>query len=208
MAVSAEHEGQSTTGATPSVTAVAGGGSGVHIGDRVGDTIRIGGDVSGSAVGSGAVPWARDVTTFNRAVAESVTLGAELRQKLTQARDIIASDAPSPSAKGDAADALGKLVDELKQPVGDAGRLKRLRDTIKGSHPLPRPSLPLRSSRPRCSGRAADCLSGDRYTACLRMTRSIRRAGLVSQTSFERAADTRYVGRMLLDLGRRPDGEG
>ncbi len=136
VAVCAECDGQgSTGGASSSVTVVAGDGSTVHIGDQVGDSIRIGGDVSGSAVGSGAVLWARDINTFNKAVADSTGLSADLRQTLTRARSLIDAEAASPAAKGDAADALGKMVEELIQPVRDEGRLKRLWDNIKAVAP-------------------------------------------------------------------------
>ena len=97
----------------------------------MGDKIIVGGDVTGSAVGSGAVLWARDITTFKNTIESSMMLGAELKQKLTQARDIIEAESLSPGDKGDAADALGKMAEELQKPQRDESRLKRLWENIK-----------------------------------------------------------------------------
>jgi hypothetical protein len=135
LPVSAEHEASRPNNAASAVTVVAGDGSSVHIGDIMGDRINVGGDVTGSAVGSGAVLWARDITTFKNTVDSSTALSADLKQKLTQARDIIEGEPLSPGDKGDAVDALGKMAEELEKPQRDEGRLKRLWENIKGIAP-------------------------------------------------------------------------
>jgi hypothetical protein len=135
LPVSAEHEASGPDHAGSPVTVIAGDGSNFHIGDIMGDRINVGGDVTGSAVGSGAVLWARDITTFKNTVDSSTALSAELKQKLTQARDLIEGEPLSPGDKGDAVDALGKMAEELQKPQHDEGRLKRLWENIKGIAP-------------------------------------------------------------------------
>jgi hypothetical protein len=101
----------------------------------MGDRINVGGDVTGSAVGSGAVLWARDITSFKNTVDRSTALSAELKQKLAQARDIIEGEPLSPGDMADAVDTLGKMAEELQKPERDESRLKRLRENIKGIAP-------------------------------------------------------------------------
>ena len=136
MTINAEYDGRSTDGIDKSITVIAGDGSSVHLGDNMGEHINIiTGDVTGSAVGSGAILWARDINTFKNTVENSTSLSAELKQKLTQAREAIEAASLPVSDKGDASDALGKLAEELQKPQRDSGRLKRLWENIKAIAP-------------------------------------------------------------------------
>jgi len=135
LAVNTEYEGSGpATSGTP-LTVVAGQGSSVQIGDRMGDEINIAGDVTGSAVGSGAALWARDITVFKNTVDNSTSLSPEVKQTLSRARDILEAEVIPSADKEDAADALGKLTEELQKPQRDPGRLKRLWENVKGIAP-------------------------------------------------------------------------
>lgn len=135
LLVNAEHGASEPSHPASPMTVVAGDGSTIQIGNIMGDSIHVGGDVTGSAVGSGAALWARDITTFKDNVNRSAALSAEVKQKLTQARDIIEATQLSPSDKCDAVDALVKIVEEVQLPGRDGGRLKRLWETISSIAP-------------------------------------------------------------------------
>ncbi len=136
LRVNAERDQQKAGTKVPNLT-ILGGGNTIVLGDQhLGDKVKVGGDVIGSAVGSGAVLQARDITVFKNAVGNSVTLSAEVNQGFTEEQDILEAAALSEGDRGDAVDALGKMKEELERPVSDVSRLKRLRETIEGIAPV------------------------------------------------------------------------
>lgn len=94
----------------------------------MGDNINIGGDVTGSAVGSQASLKARDIFT---AVKKSTEMDDDLRQKLTAAANELLTIDLAESDKSDAIDDLAKLTAELDKPNKDEGRIVRLWRQVK-----------------------------------------------------------------------------
>lgn len=117
-------------------TAIAIGGGTVNISsssiacgeNQMGDNINIGGDVTGSAVGSQASLKARDIFT---AVKKSTEMDDDLRQKLTAAANELLTIDLAESDKSDAIDDLAKLTAELDKPNKDEGRIVRLWRQVK-----------------------------------------------------------------------------
>lgn len=104
-------------------------GSSIASGEnQMGDNINIGGDVTGSAVGSQASLKARDIFT---AVKKSTEMDEDLRQKLTAAAKELLTIELAECDKSDAADDLAKLTAELDKPNKDEGRIVRLWRQIK-----------------------------------------------------------------------------
>ena len=93
--------------------------------------VTIGGNVVGSAVGSGSTVNARDINAFNNALDQSQGLDPELKRVLVEARQQLESGDLTGADKDDAVDDLGKLADEIKKPEPQPGRIKRFFDGIK-----------------------------------------------------------------------------
>jgi len=93
--------------------------------------VTIGGNVIGSAVGSGSTVNARDITAFINTVDQTTDLKPELKRVLVEARKALESSSLAGADKDDAADDLGKLTDEIQRPEPQPGRIKRLFDGIK-----------------------------------------------------------------------------
>lgn len=89
------------------------------------DRTNIGGDVIGSAVGRDASVNARDITVFKQTVDSSTKMDADLKSKLSEARDEIDKlDIPQDD-KHDVTDDLGKLTEELDKPEPTPSRVER-----------------------------------------------------------------------------------
>jgi len=111
----------------------AGSISSFHEGDNhMGDTIGIGGDVTGSAVGSHASLKARDIIT---AVNKSQVIDDDLKQKLAAAAETLVNLQIPEGDKTDAADDLAKLTTELDKPQKDEGRIRKIWNRIKAVAP-------------------------------------------------------------------------
>lgn len=99
------------------------------------DNINIEGDAIGAAIGSHVRLNARDITAYKQLVDQSLTLDEDLKRALKEAREALESEDLSQADKGDAADDLGKLTDELQKPEKDVGRVRRLWNSIKDIAP-------------------------------------------------------------------------
>ncbi len=98
---------------------------------HVGDKISIGGDVTGSAVGSDASLKARDIITQ----VQKSGLDNDLKQKFTEAAEALANLNIAEGDKSDAADDLAKLKAELEKPAKDEGRIQKIWNRIKDIAP-------------------------------------------------------------------------
>jgi hypothetical protein len=98
------------------------------------DKISIGGDVTGSAVGSHAKVKARDISSYKQVVNQSVG-DADLRQKLIEARELLETLPLSPDDKNDTADNLGKLTEEMQKEKPEPGRVQRFFNYIRDVAP-------------------------------------------------------------------------
>ena len=78
--------------------------------------VTIGGNVVGSAVGTGSTVKARDITAFINTVDQADGLDPELKRVLVAARKPLESGNLTGTDKDDAADDLGKLTDEIRSP--------------------------------------------------------------------------------------------
>jgi hypothetical protein len=83
-----------------------------HAEKTMGDEIRIGGDVSNSAIGSSARFKAHDVTSFKQVIA-GTALDDELKAVLVQAREALEVADLSPGDKEDVTDDIAKITAEL-----------------------------------------------------------------------------------------------
>ena len=97
----------------------------------MGDKINIGGNVTGSAVGSNASLKARDIVTQ----LQQSGLDADLKQKVAEAAEALAKLNISEGDKSDAADDLTKLKAELEKPTMDEGRIQKIWNRIKAVAP-------------------------------------------------------------------------
>jgi hypothetical protein len=127
----------SNTGGSPTtnITITAGNNSPVHLGDRMGDSFNVQGDVTGSAMGRGAVVWARDITSFKDVVNRS-ELDEALKTALNDSRDAVETANLSQTDMGVAIDTLGQLTEEFQKPAINKGRLAQLGDKLKALVPL------------------------------------------------------------------------
>jgi hypothetical protein len=96
----------------------------------MGDKQHIGGDVIGSAVGSGASVTARDITVYKERIDRSPSLAEDVKAKLKEAREAVEKAGLSESDKADLLDDLGKLTGELEKPGRDASRVQRFLNRI------------------------------------------------------------------------------
>lgn len=99
--------------------------------NHMGDKINIGGNVTGSAVGSNASLKARDIVTQ----IQQSGLDADLKQKFAEAAEALASLNISEGDKEDAADDMKKLKDELEKPTKDEGRIQKIWNRIEDVAP-------------------------------------------------------------------------
>lgn len=91
----------------------------------MGDRTNVGGDIVGSAVGRDSSLNARDISVFKQTVDRSMTLDAELKEKLALAREEIEKlDVPIEEKK-DVTDDLKKLTEELDKPNPTPSRVDR-----------------------------------------------------------------------------------
>lgn len=98
---------------------------------QMGDNFHVNGNVTGSAIGSGATVNARDITAYNQLI-ETGIADDSLRSVLKQAREELERAELSDTDKGDAADELGKITEELQKPKPNGGRIQRAWTTIQG----------------------------------------------------------------------------
>ena len=98
---------------------------------HMGDKISIGGNVSGSAIGTGASAVVGDITAFQSMVDNSTRLTPDLKTKLKEAREVVEKSSLGESDKKDVLDDLGKLTDELEKPAPEPGRVARFFSRIK-----------------------------------------------------------------------------
>jgi molybdopterin converting factor small subunit len=96
---------------------------------HVGDKINIGGNVTGSAVGSHAKLKARDIVTQ---IQQSGLLGEDIGQAFAKAAEELEKAQISEGDKEDVADYLEKLKKELEKQTKDEGRIKTIWDRING----------------------------------------------------------------------------
>lgn len=107
-------------------------GSTVHAGyNRSGDNISIGGDAIGSAVGRDAGVKARDIV----AQVQNSGIDDDLKRKLATAAEMIDALDGSTDDRVDAADALGKLNEEMQKPSPEPARVRRLLNHVKDIAP-------------------------------------------------------------------------
>jgi hypothetical protein len=98
------------------------------------DKIHIGGDVTGSAVGSHARFKARDVVSYKNAV-DNTSMDDDVKAFLKQTAEAIERASLSEDDAEDAGDALAKLTAELEKPEKNASRVARLWGNIKAIVP-------------------------------------------------------------------------
>jgi hypothetical protein len=111
----------------------AGSINSTHNGDvHVGDKINIGGNVTGSAVGSNASLKARDIVTQ---IQQSGVLDADLKRTVVAAAEALANLNIDEGDKSDAADDLAKLKSELEKPTKDEGRIQKIWNRINDMAP-------------------------------------------------------------------------
>jgi uncharacterized protein YjbI with pentapeptide repeats len=92
--------------------------------------IKAQGNFAGANVGVGNTIDARDINAFINAVDQSQGLDPEVGRALKEARTAIEASNLDAKDKGDAADELGKLADELKEAEPKPSRIKRLFESI------------------------------------------------------------------------------
>jgi hypothetical protein len=105
-------------------------GSAIHTeGARSGDNISIGGNVTGSAVGSHASVKARDIVTQ---IQRSGLLGDDIGQAFARAAEELDKLKLAEGEKEDIADDLAKLKKELEKQTKDGDRIKTIWGRING----------------------------------------------------------------------------
>ncbi len=97
----------------------------------MGDKISIGGNVTGSAVGSHASLKTRDIITQ----VQRSGMDGDLKQKFIDAAESLANLNIAEDDKSDAADDLAKLKAELEKPTKDEGRIAKIWNRIKAVAP-------------------------------------------------------------------------
>jgi hypothetical protein len=98
---------------------------------NMGDKISVGGNVTGSALGTGASAVVGDITAFQSMVDNSTRPTADLKAKLKEAREEVEKSQLEDGDKKDVLDDLGKLTDEMEKPTPEPGRVARFFSRIK-----------------------------------------------------------------------------
>ena len=98
---------------------------------HMGDKISIGGNVSGSAIGTGASAVVRDIVAFQNMVDNSTRLTPDLKGTLKEARELVEKSLLGEDDKKDLLDDLGKLTDEMEKSTPEPGRVQRFFGRIK-----------------------------------------------------------------------------
>ncbi len=97
----------------------------------MGDKISVGGNVTGSALGTGASAVVGDITAYQSMVDNSTRLTQELKAKLKEAREAVERSLLGDGDKKDVLDDLGKLTEEMEKPTPEPGRVVRFFTRIK-----------------------------------------------------------------------------
>jgi hypothetical protein len=87
-------------------------------------------NITGSPIGVGISFNARDVNAFINSVEQAEGLDPDLKRVLVAARQALDDSSLTGADKGDAADELGKIAEEVAKPEPQPGRVKRLFDSL------------------------------------------------------------------------------